>query len=56
MTTRLLLVAVWVVYVLVGHRYAAAWGSDDTLWNHALSQTPENPLARMNAAVVNHPW
>ena len=49
---RIALVAVWVIYVLLGHRYAQAWVSDETLWRYAAQQTPQYGLAIANAAVV----
>ena len=53
---RWLLVLRWVLSVVLGHRYASVWQSDPILWNYAVMVTPLNPVARMNAAVVNHTW
>ena len=56
MSRRGMIVLLWVLYVVLGHRYASVWRSDTALWNYAVMVTPLNPVARMNAAVVNHPW
>ena len=51
MTGRRLVLLGWILWSLwASHRYAATWQSELSVWQHAITMTPNNPRAHMNYA------